>query len=169
MSSQKTLVSTPPSGALRLVLRLPIALYRLKLGWLLGQRFVLLHHIGRKSGQVRKTVVEVVGHDRASDAYYIVSGWGKHANWYQNLLATPQITIQVGRRHLNVCAEPVPPAEGVRVLLDYRQNHPLATRELSRVLTGANLAKASPAELERIVQEALPMVALRPRAEQAAS
>src|SRR5690348_10009358 len=81
MSSQKTLVSTPPSGVLRLVLRLPIALYRLKLGWLLGQRFVLLHHIGRKSGQVRETVVEVVVHDRASDTYSIVSGWGKRANW----------------------------------------------------------------------------------------
>lgn len=168
MSSQKTLVSTPPSGGLRLVLRLPIALYRLKLGWLLGQRFVLLHHIGRKSGQVRETVVEVVGHDRASDTYYIVSGWGKRANWYQNLLATPKITIQVGRRRLHVCAEPVPPSEGARVLLDYRQNHPLAIRELSRVLTGANLSKASPAELERIVQETLPIIALRPRAEQAA-
>ena len=168
MSSQKTLVSTPPSGGLRLVLRLPIVLYRLRLGWLLGQRFVLLEHIGRKSRQVRETVVEVVGHDRASDAYYIVSGWGKRANWYQNLLATPRITIQVGRRHLNVCAEPVPLAEGVRVLLDYRQNHPLATRELSRVLTGANLAKASAEELERIVQESLPIVVLRPRAEQAA-
>lgn len=168
MSSQKTLVSTPPSGLLRLLLRLPIAVYRLRLGWLLGQRFVLLQHIGRKSGQVRKTVVEVVGHDRASDTYYIVSGWGKRANWYQNLLATPAIAVQVGRRHLNVCAETVPPAEGARVLLDYRQNHPLATRELSRVLTGANLTKASAEELERLVQEALPIIALRPRAAQAA-
>jgi deazaflavin-dependent oxidoreductase (nitroreductase family) len=168
MSSQKTLVSKPPSGVLRLLLRLPIALYRLRLGWLLGQRFVLLEHIGRKSGQVRKTVVEVVGHDRASDTYYIVSGWGKRANWYQNLLATPEIAVQVGRRRLKVCAKTVPPAEGARVLLDYRQNHPLATRELSRVLTGANLAKAPPAELERIVQDSLPIVALRPRTGNAA-
>lgn len=169
MSSPKTLVSTPPSGWLRLLVRLPIVLYRLRLGWLLGQRFVLLQHIGRKSGQVRSTVVEVIGHDRAHDTYYIVSGWGKRANWYQNLLATPQITIQVGRRRLSVYAETAPPAEGVRVLLEYRQHHPLATRELSRVLTGANLAKASPEELEHIVQEALPIVVLRPRAEQAAS
>jgi deazaflavin-dependent oxidoreductase (nitroreductase family) len=168
MSSGKTLVSTPPSGALLLLLRLPIALYRLRLGWLLGQRFVLLQHIGRKSGQARKTVVEVIGHDRPGDTYYIASGWGKRAQWYQNLLATPQITIQVGRRHLSVCAESVSPAEGARVLLDYRQQHPLATRELSRMLTGANLAKASPEDLERVVQEALPIVALRPRAEQAA-
>ncbi len=164
MSSRKTLVSAQPSGWLRLLLRLPIALYRVKLGWLLGQRFLLLEHVGRKSGQMRKTVVEVVGHDRTSDTYYIVSGWGKRANWYQNLLATPKITIRVGRRHLHVCAESVSPAEGVPVLLDYRQKHPLATRELSRMLVGANLAEATPQELENIVQESLPMVALRPEA-----
>ncbi|HLW02438.1 MAG TPA: nitroreductase family deazaflavin-dependent oxidoreductase [Ktedonobacterales bacterium] len=168
MSSPKTLVSAPPSGVLRLVLRLPIVLYRLRLGWLLGQRFVLLEHIGRTSRQVRKTVVEVIGHDRASDTYFIASGWGRRADWYQNLLATPPITIQVGRRHLSVYAETVSAAEGVHMLLDYRQSHPLAIRELSRVLTGANLAKASAEELERIVQETLPIVALRPRAEQAA-
>jgi deazaflavin-dependent oxidoreductase (nitroreductase family) len=168
MSSKNSLVSKPPSGALRLLMRLPIALYRIKLGWLLGQRFVLLEHIGRKSGQVRKTVVEVIGHDRASDTYYIASGWGKRAQWYQNLLATPAITIQVRRRRLNVCAETLPPKEGTHILLDYRQKHPLAARELSRVLTGANLAQASPEELERLVQESLPIVGLRPRAEQAA-
>lgn len=168
MSSQKTLVSRPPLGLLRRLAHLPIVMYRLRLGWLLGQRFVLLQHTGRKSGQVRKTIVEVIGHDRASDTYYVASGWGKRAHWYQNLLATPEITIQVGRRHMSVYAEPVALAEGVRVLLEYRQNHPLATRELSRVLTGANLAKASPAELECIVQETLPIVALRPRAGNAA-
>ncbi len=162
MSSRKRPVSTQPSGLLRLLLRLPIAAYRLRLGWLLGQRFMLLQTIGRKSGQLRQTVVEVIGHDRASDTYYIASGWGKRANWYQNLVATPGMEIQVGHRHLKVCAETVPPAEGARVLLDYRQNHPLATRELSRVLTGANLAKASPGDLENIVQESLPIVALRP-------
>jgi deazaflavin-dependent oxidoreductase (nitroreductase family) len=168
MSSRKTLVSTPPSGALRLLLRLPIALYRLRLGWLLGQRFLLLEHIGRKSGRVRKTVVEVVGHDRTSDTYSIVSGWGKRAQWYQNLLANPKITIQVGRRHLNVCAETLPPAEGARALVEYRQKHPLATRELSRMLVGENLAKSSPEELERIVQESLPVVALQPQADSVA-
>jgi deazaflavin-dependent oxidoreductase (nitroreductase family) len=163
MSPGKTLFSQPPSGLLRLLLRLPIALYQLRLGWLLGQRFVLLEHVGRTSGKVHKTVVEVIKHDQASDEYYIASGWGKRAQWYQNLLAMPEIMIQAGRRHLNVCAETLPPAEGARILLDYRQKHPLATRELSRALTGANLAKASPAELENIVQESLPIVALRPQ------
>ena len=168
MSSRKTLVSTPPSGALWRLARLPIVLYRLRLGWRLWQRFVLLEHSGRTSGQVRQTVVLVIEHDRASDTSSIASGWGRRSHWYQNLLATPKIAIQIGRRHPHVRAERVPPAEGVHIPLEYRQKHPLAARELSWVLKEANLTKASPEDLERLVQESLPIVALRPRAAQAA-
>lgn len=157
-----SLVSAPPKGLLRLGLRLPIVLYRLRLGWLLGGRFILLNHIGRKSGQTRQTVLEVVGHDERSDTYYIVSGWGHQSNWYRNLLATPEISVQVGRRHLDARAETLTPPEGVRVLLNYREKHALAARELGRLM-GLNIAEAPPDALERIVQESLPVVALRPR------
>ncbi|MEO2169431.1 MAG: hypothetical protein ABGY42_15180 [bacterium] len=44
----------PPIGLKRLFFRLPIRLYQLRLGRLLGGRFVLLHHIGRKSGLARQ-------------------------------------------------------------------------------------------------------------------
>jgi len=161
MASQKPLFSTPPSGLLRLMLRLPIALYRLKLGWLLGERFLLVQHIGRRSGKIQKTVVEVIGHDQSSDTYYIASGWGHRSSWYQNLLAMPATTIQIGRRKLNVCAETLPPFIGAQVLLDYCQKHPLAACRLSRLMMGLNMVEASSGELERIVQESLPILALR--------
>ena len=51
---------TPPTGVSRWLFRMPIGLYRLRLGWLLGDRFLLLHHTGRKSGLPRQAVVEVV-------------------------------------------------------------------------------------------------------------
>jgi deazaflavin-dependent oxidoreductase (nitroreductase family) len=161
MVSQKTLVSTPPSGMLRLLLRLPIPLYRLRLGRLMGLRFLLLEYVGRKSGQAHKTVVEVIGHDQVTDTYYVASAWGKRASWYQYLLATPDVTIHVGQRHLNVHVTTLPPAEGAHVLLDYRQKHPLAARELSRLM-GLNMSPASAEELERIVQASLPIVAFQP-------
>ena len=47
----------PPAGFTRAVFRLPIHLYRLRLGWLFGNRLLLLNHIGRVSGKAR--------HDRA--------------------------------------------------------------------------------------------------------
>jgi hypothetical protein len=37
----KTAIATAPHGLLRFGLRLPIWLYRLHLGWLLGNRFLL--------------------------------------------------------------------------------------------------------------------------------
>ncbi|MEZ4679799.1 MAG: nitroreductase family deazaflavin-dependent oxidoreductase [Caldilineaceae bacterium] len=96
MANQPNLPS-PPTGISRFLFRLPIQLYRLHLGWLLGRRFVLINHIGRKSGQVRQVVVEVVRHDQTTDSYIVCSGFGRQAQWYQNLLATPAVTIQVRR------------------------------------------------------------------------
>lgn len=140
------------------MLRLPVVLYRLGLGWLLGERFLMLNHIGRKTGQLRKTVLEVVGIDHGT--YYIVSGWGYNSNWYRNLLAQPDTTIQVGRRKLEIHAETLTADQGAQILIDYREHHPVAASELSRIL-GFNLHQASPDELRAIVQESLPIVALR--------
>lgn len=157
----KSLITKKPTGILRLFLRLPILLYRLKLGWLLGERFLLLNNVGRKSGKLRQNVLEVLEHDKAADIYYIVSGWGFKSNWYQNLLNTPIVTIQVGLRKLNVIAKTLPPSESVRLLLDYRTKHPFAARELS-LLIGLSIINAPPQELEKFVREALPIVALSP-------
>jgi hypothetical protein len=47
--AQGTTKSSPPRGLARLAFRLPIWLYRLRLGWLLGDRFLLLTHIGGRA------------------------------------------------------------------------------------------------------------------------
>jgi len=161
---QTKLVGTPPKGVMRLILRLPITLYRLRLGWLLGKRFVLLNHVGRKTGQLRQTVVEVVGYDAGAETYYIVSGWGAKSNWYQNLVTQPDITIQVGHHHLKSHARVLTTTDAVQVLLNYRQRHPVSARELSRIM-GLNIADAAPPDLGKIISESLPVLALEPRAQ----
>lgn len=157
-----SLTSQPPGGLVRRVLRLPIWMYRLGLGGLLGGRFVLINHVGRRTGRVRQVVVEVVGRDPAQDVIHVASGWGPTAQWYQNLLAEPHVTIQIGRRTTAVMAVPVAADEGMRVLLRYRDAHPWATRQLGRVL-GLPLDGAGPEELRRLAAGRLPVVALRPR------
>lgn len=156
-----SLTEKPPSGLLRFVLRLPLVFYRLGLGGLLGQRFVSLNHIGRKSGKVHQTVVEVVGHDPSTDAYFIVSGWGYKAQWYQNLQAQPDIDVQVGRRRLHVHTETLPPEAGARILTAYQQRYPVAARELGHVM-GFDFAGADEATLKDIVRERLPVLGLYP-------
>ena len=72
----KTLSDTDPSkGLLRIGVRLPVLLYRARLGWLLGGRFLMLTTTGRKTILPRQTVLEVVLHDQETDTYYIASGW----------------------------------------------------------------------------------------------
>ncbi len=123
-----------PTGLLRWLLRAPIYLYRWNLGWLLGSRFILLNHTGRKSGQPRQAVVEVVRHDRASDTFIIASGWGEGAQWYQNLLHHTDTTIQSGRRKLAVRAERLSQQEAAAELERYGRDHPRTAKELGRFL-----------------------------------
>jgi deazaflavin-dependent oxidoreductase (nitroreductase family) len=109
----------PPRGFLRLLLRLPIWFYRLNLGWLLGQRFLLLTHTGRKSGKTYHTVIEVVNYDPETDIYTVASGWGESADWYRNILKTPGVTVQVGRKKFKARALPLTVSEGHEKLFAY--------------------------------------------------
>lgn len=156
----KSILDTPPAGMLRLGLRLPIWLYRVHLGWLLGNRFLMMTHTGRKSGLPRQTVVEVVQHDKATDTYYVVSGWGEKANWYQNIRKTPQVTIHVGGRKFQSKAEFIPVEKAIDNLKAYAQDHPVAFRELSGLFLGEHGKPGSDAP-ERIAEK-MPMVAFHP-------
>lgn len=125
----------PPRGLTRMLFRLPIQLYRMRLGRLLGGRVLLLTHTGRRSGKRRHMVVEVV--TRTPDGGYIVaSGFGTAADWYRNVLHTPQVTIQVGDRVLRATAEPIPVAEAEDVMAHYGSRHPLTAKLLCRYLMG---------------------------------
>jgi deazaflavin-dependent oxidoreductase (nitroreductase family) len=151
----------PVKGWLRLGVRMPLWLYRAHLGWLLGERFLRLTHSGRKSGQPRQTVLEVVDHDRATDSYIVTSGWGEKSDWYQNVLKTPQVKIDVGRRHLNVTAEHLSIDEAEQWLFNYAQVHPRTFQTLARFMTGEALGITR--EECRRVAEAVPVIAFRPR------
>ncbi|MGZ6320715.1 MAG: nitroreductase family deazaflavin-dependent oxidoreductase, partial [Ktedonobacterales bacterium] len=85
-----------PRGLLKWGFNLPIALYRARLGWLLGHRFLLLTHRGRKTGMIRHTVLEVVHFDPATRESTVLSAYGERADWYHNLLVHPAVEVQTG-------------------------------------------------------------------------
>lgn len=123
----------PPTGLRRLAFRTPIALYRAHLGWLLGGRFVLLHHRGRKTGRPRQVVLEVVEHS-PDDSYVIAAGFGTKSDWYRNLLAAPETTIQVGRRRTAVHAATIDQDDGAELMARYASRHPRAGRALCTLM-----------------------------------
>ena len=122
----------PQSRVTRWFFRAPIKLYAVGLGSLLGGRFMLLEHIGRKSGLVRRTVIEVAKYDAESGSYYACSGYGERSDWFQNLLAQPVAHITVRRKRMAVRARKLPPAEAGALMLDYAQRYPRTARALVR-------------------------------------
>ena len=156
-----TTTSRAPRGLARLAFRLPIWLYRLRLGWLLGDRLLLLTHIGRTSGRARQAVIEVVRHDRASDTYIIVSGFGSQVDWYRNIQKTPDVVVQTGTRRLAAVAEPLPREAAADELHDYARRYPGTFRAITTRLLGREVDGS--AEAYRQLAAEMPVVALRPR------
>ncbi len=151
----------PRKGLQRWLLRLPIWLYHARLGWLLRERFLLLTHVGRKSGLSRQTVVEVVHHDAATDTYFIASGWGETPDWLRNLQKTPNVRVNVGRRHFEAMAACLPLSQAQSVLLHYARHHSLAFQALTKLMIGQRL---QPIEEDCLtLAQSVPVVALRPR------
>ena len=158
--AESPLIAKPPSGLLGRLAKLPIVFYRLGLGGLLGEGLIVLNHVGRKTGAIHHAAVRVVSYDADSDTYYIASAWGFKSQWPRNLLAHPEIVVQIGRRKLTVDAQPLTPEQGAHVLLDYRQRHPEAARQGQGPFWGINLAEADDAGLQAVVRDKVPMFGL---------
>jgi deazaflavin-dependent oxidoreductase (nitroreductase family) len=150
----------PGQGLLRVVFRLPIWLYRIHLGRLLGNRFLLLTHLGRKSGLPRQVVLEVLRHDRTTDTYIIASAWGAKANWFQNIQQTPEVVIHAGRRRLAATATRLSMEAAEREVRTYAQRHPLAFLWGFPLIFGVR--PRTDAEFHRFAQF-IPIVAVRPK------
>lgn len=149
--------ASKPRGCARLLLRAPVWLYRLRLGWVLGRRFLLIQHTGRRSGKPRFAVVEVVRYDRRADAYVVASGWGRGADWYRNVSVTPEVRLTVGARRFDARAVLLPAAEAAREVCGYARAHPVAFAALARLLFGT-----SKIGCERVAEQAPLVVFVKP-------
>jgi deazaflavin-dependent oxidoreductase (nitroreductase family) len=149
-----------PTGILRTVLRAPIWLYRWNLGWLLGERFLLLTHTGRKSGRERLTVIEVVSRDDMTGTYYVAAAWQNKSDWYRNIQQNPSVGVQVGHHKFQAKARRVAQQEGEARLWDYAQKHPIAFRELVVVMLGERLPPAR-ATCQKVA-ESVPVISITP-------
>ena len=78
--------------------RMPLFLYRGGWGWMLGRTFLLLVHVGRRTGEPHDTVAMVLGDDADTGELVICSAWGPEADWVRNLQAGPGREVRVGRQ-----------------------------------------------------------------------
>ncbi len=153
------LASDPPHGLLRLGFRLPIWLYRLRLGRLLGRRLVMITHTGRQSGQPRRTVLEVVRYNAATREIVIASGYGEKSDWFRNIMKTPQVTVNISHHQFRAEARRLPKDAAAAALCDYADHHPVAYQELVKLMTGKRLGSAADCGA---LAEVVPVVSLMP-------
>ena len=155
MATSPPVVQAAAAGAARLLrvrwlVRAPIWAYRARLGAVFGSRLVMLEHTGRTSGRRRFVVLEVVGRP-APGTFLVVSGFGRRAQWFGNIQASPQVRLYVGSRR--------PARAKARVLTRDQARTALAAYAAARPRTWATLKPALEHTLGAAVED-LPMVAL---------
>jgi len=149
-SSRMAIAATPPSGRLKALLHLPVALNRRGLGRLFGQRLLIIEHQGRRTGRRYETPVEVVAHDRIP-SWTVTAAWGGRPQWLTNIEATGATAVTVaGRRYPAPTQRRLEPDEAYDVLVAYVCSHPFAARGLFRVLAWPD--PRTPGALRRVSQ-----------------
>ena len=86
-----------PGPVTRRLFRAPVFLYHWRLGWLLGHRFLLLVHIGRRTGRRHETVLEVMEYRASSREAVVMNAFGRDSGWRRNIEAGPGAAVIVGR------------------------------------------------------------------------
>jgi len=144
--------------------RAPIYLYRWGLGGMLGKRFLLLIHTGRRTGHRHETVLEIMEYRADGPEAVVMSGFGRNADWFLNIQANPDEEVVIGTRHFAAKHRILPAEEALGVLRGYvRRNRfmaPVIGWVLSRLLGWRY--RGSESDERRLVGQ-LPFIAFRPR------
>lgn len=148
---------------LRYFLRVPIYLYRWHLGRLLGNRFLLLKHMGRRTGMTHETVLEVMQYREAIPEAIVMSGFGRESDWIRNIEARSGEEVRIGSDRFVACHRFLDVEEAMNVVATYEHKHrligPIIRRVLSRLLGWQY--RGSEVDRQKLVRQ-LPLVAFRP-------
>lgn len=119
-------LAPPLKRVLRSLLRAPVWLYRCRCGWLLGYRFLLLIHKGRRSGLQRHTVLEVMEFREADSEAVVMSAWGRNADWLRNIEKAPdRLQIVIGAQRFRATYRILGAEEAFAVIAGYERRHRL--------------------------------------------
>jgi deazaflavin-dependent oxidoreductase (nitroreductase family) len=123
---------------------------------------LLLTTTGRKSGLPRTTPLQF---ERVGAELVVASARGVEADWFKNILAEPQVQVQLGRRQFAARAEPVTDPRRIADFIELRlQRHPRMIRLILHFVDGLPW-RTSRAELEAFCQGKA-LVILHPAAQE---
>lgn len=125
-------VSSAPPPFLVPLLKLPLILYKARLGWLLGHRFALLTHRGRRSGKTYRTVLAVLRFDPRTREIAAISAWSG-SQWFKNIVAAPPLSVETGRVHYVPLHRFLTASEIASLFEEYREKRPVFSRMVCRI------------------------------------
>ena len=164
------MVTIKRKGVLGYLFRAPVHLYRWRLGWLLGNRLLLLTHTGRRTGLRRQNVLEVVEYREEGPEVVVASGFGPHSDWLLNIEARPDEEVTVGSQHFAASHRFLGEEEAMRVIEGYEHRNrfiaPIVRRGFTWLLGWQY--RGGENDRRRLVRQ-LPLIAFRPRASQGQS
>ncbi|MGE5073349.1 MAG: hypothetical protein ACM3MF_07975 [Anaerolineae bacterium] len=112
--------------------KLPLFFYQVGLGWIFGRRFMVLSHVGRRSGKVDQSVLAVAGYDPTTREIKAISPWSS-SNWFRNSQETPAMEVQTAGVRYAPVQRLMPPEEIAALFIDYRREHPIFSRLVARI------------------------------------
>jgi deazaflavin-dependent oxidoreductase (nitroreductase family) len=142
-----------------MVLRGPVRLYRHDKGWMLGRTFLMLSHVGRKTGEPHETVAMVLADDHNTGEVVIVSAWGPDTDWVRNLRAGPAREVRIDRDSFVPQHRFLDEDAALAVSVAFRERHPMRLRLIGAIFGWGDMRDDS-VLLEFVRKH--PFVAIRP-------
>ncbi|HET7145532.1 MAG TPA: nitroreductase family deazaflavin-dependent oxidoreductase [Anaerolineales bacterium] len=129
-------------------------------GWerWIGAQWMLITTTGRKTGQPRQVMVDVMDYDKDTDTYYIEAAYGARADWFKNMQINPIFEAQVRRRKFKARAEPLAHEGAAEMLVQFYRHKPAYTRS---VMLMAGIKFIDEADL-RAIGKNLSLLAVKP-------
>ena len=142
------------------IFKLPVLLYRLGLGRFMGHRFMMLTHVGRRTGKLRHTILAVLSFDPETCEIKTISAW-RGSDWFHNIQASPALEVACGAHRYPPTYRLLSAEEIVALFIEYRRRHPLFSSIVCRI-PGWNI-NATPMEFLALART-LGGIAFRPAA-----
>jgi deazaflavin-dependent oxidoreductase (nitroreductase family) len=148
---------------LKWALRAPVLMFDVGADRLLGHRFLLLTHHGRRSGRRYRTMLEVLVWRPEAREAIVLAGLGPRAQWLRNVLAGGPAEVRIGGRGWPAVAHVLEPGEAVAILADYESRNRWVRPIVRLVLSRLSGVEYDGGEAARVaVVNALPLVGFRP-------
>jgi deazaflavin-dependent oxidoreductase (nitroreductase family) len=93
---------------------------------------MLLTHIGRRSGKVRRTVLAVLHFDAGTGEIMAISAWSA-SDWYKNIQASPALQVETGFTRYAPTHRSLSTEEIAALFDAYRREHPIFSRIVCRI------------------------------------